>query len=467
MISQLFIQSPRGDVIIYKDFKGNVLKSATDTFFRKATLWEGQGKDAPPVFQSDGIQFIHVRVGGLFWVATTRENVSPSLVLELLMRMYWITRDYLGIVSEESVRRNFVLIYELLDEVLDYGFPQNSSTERLKQFIAMEPAVSRPRVPPPSQEAASTPTDIVKSVLDTARTGTKEEIFVDIVEKLTAIFDSSGHLRASNIVGSIQVKSYLTGNPPIRLGLCDNIVLGHKDSSVLAYSSEDYGSSSGGPVVLDTYSLHEAVDSEAFDRDRVIELVPPEGHFSLLTYRSSRSFRPPLRVYPVLEDDAYSAEKLTLYVRLRAEYESTKTATGIEVTIPLPGAVERVHCDVDSAAGDGSSTLLASIPGKASFSQHAEWKEREKKVVWSLKHLRGGKEHVLKVRITIPVGTSELVKQDYGPLMVQFVLPGKPSASGMDVKYMKVLKGDLLRGQGPSRWFRVVALANSYQIRTG
>lgn len=40
-------------------------------------------------------------MGGLFWVASTRENVSPSLVLELLMRLYWICRDYFGYVSEE------------------------------------------------------------------------------------------------------------------------------------------------------------------------------------------------------------------------------------------------------------------------------------------------------------------------------------------------------------------------------
>ncbi len=33
-----------------------------------------------------------MQVGGLFWVATTRENVPPSLVLELLQRIYWIAR---------------------------------------------------------------------------------------------------------------------------------------------------------------------------------------------------------------------------------------------------------------------------------------------------------------------------------------------------------------------------------------
>ena len=38
-----------------------------------------------------------------------------------------------------------------------------------------------------------------------AYAGAKEEIFVDIVEKLTAIFDAGGHQKSGSIVGAIQV----------------------------------------------------------------------------------------------------------------------------------------------------------------------------------------------------------------------------------------------------------------------
>ena len=40
-----------------------------------------------------------------------------------------------GDFSEEVVKGNFVLIYELLDEVLDFGFPQIADAAILKQFI--------------------------------------------------------------------------------------------------------------------------------------------------------------------------------------------------------------------------------------------------------------------------------------------------------------------------------------------
>jgi len=59
-----------------------------------------------------------VKVVGLLFVATTRANVSPSLILELLQRIARVIKDYLGILSEESLRKNFVLVYELLDEVI-------------------------------------------------------------------------------------------------------------------------------------------------------------------------------------------------------------------------------------------------------------------------------------------------------------------------------------------------------------
>ena len=117
-------------------------------------------------------------------VATTRDNVSPSLVLELLKRIAGIIKaslphacrsaahhldkqslpssmiitsfivitssrldkqypeqDYCGLVSEEAVRKNFLLIYELLDEIVDYGYPQNSSSEALREFVLNEPTV--------------------------------------------------------------------------------------------------------------------------------------------------------------------------------------------------------------------------------------------------------------------------------------------------------------------------------------
>ena len=49
-----------------------------------------------------------------------------------------VFKDYCGVLTEESIRKNFILIYELLEEMLDYGYPQITSTELLKNCVHNE-----------------------------------------------------------------------------------------------------------------------------------------------------------------------------------------------------------------------------------------------------------------------------------------------------------------------------------------
>ena len=56
------------------------------------------------------------------------------------------TQDYCGVLSEDAIRKNFVLVYELLDEIIDYGYPQSTSTDALKMFVLNEPIPVTPSV---------------------------------------------------------------------------------------------------------------------------------------------------------------------------------------------------------------------------------------------------------------------------------------------------------------------------------
>ena len=77
--------------------------------------------DAPPLFNIDGINFGYVKKSGLYIVATTRFDICPSIILEIIHRVCKIIKDFCGVLSEEAIRKNFVLIYEILDEILDFG----------------------------------------------------------------------------------------------------------------------------------------------------------------------------------------------------------------------------------------------------------------------------------------------------------------------------------------------------------
>eukprot|EP00882_Tetradesmus_deserticola_P022731 GHRQ01024672.1.p1 GENE.GHRQ01024672.1~~GHRQ01024672.1.p1 ORF type:complete len:164 (+),score=52.15 GHRQ01024672.1:1065-1556(+) len=61
---------------------------------------------------------------------------ASCLLLRLFLQLVDLLRSYFeGALNESSVKRNFVLIYELLDETMDYGFPQLTEPAALKSFI--------------------------------------------------------------------------------------------------------------------------------------------------------------------------------------------------------------------------------------------------------------------------------------------------------------------------------------------
>lgn len=48
---------------------------------------------------------------------------------------------------------------------------------------------------------------------------------MDVFEKISVLFNASGYVINSSIEGCIQMKSYLTGNPPLRLALNEDLVV--------------------------------------------------------------------------------------------------------------------------------------------------------------------------------------------------------------------------------------------------
>lgn len=58
----------------------------------------------------------------------------PGMINELFLKLlFQIFLEYFKELEEESIRDNFVLIYELLDEVMDFGFPQTTDSKILQE----------------------------------------------------------------------------------------------------------------------------------------------------------------------------------------------------------------------------------------------------------------------------------------------------------------------------------------------
>ena len=65
-------------------------------------------------------------------------------------------------------------------------------------------------------------------------------------------------------------------------------------------------------VMLDDCNFHQSVSLDRFETERLLELVPPDGEFAVMNYRSTYPFKPPFRVQTVVEDDANTALKVSL-----------------------------------------------------------------------------------------------------------------------------------------------------------
>src|SRR5271169_3032306 len=136
MISGIFIFNQKGEVLISRLYRHDLKRSIADVF-RIQVLSSTDIRS--PITTLGSTTFFHVKRENIYIVAVTKVNANAALVFEFLHRLVdGIGRSYFGKMDEEGVKNNFVLIYELLDEILDFGYPQNSDIDALKMYITTE-----------------------------------------------------------------------------------------------------------------------------------------------------------------------------------------------------------------------------------------------------------------------------------------------------------------------------------------
>ena len=60
------------------------------------------------------------------------------MVFAFLHTLVNVLENYFKDLQEQSIRDNFVIVYELLDEMMDNGYPQTTEVKLLKGFIHTE-----------------------------------------------------------------------------------------------------------------------------------------------------------------------------------------------------------------------------------------------------------------------------------------------------------------------------------------
>lgn len=119
-------------------------------------------------------------------MAVCKGNPNVLMILYFLHKLVEVLAEYFDGLEDESIRDNFVVTYELLDEMMDNGYPQITEDKVLREYIKTEShklsksdKVSDAQVPIAVSNAVSWRPEGVKY--------SKNEIFLDVVEKLNLL----------------------------------------------------------------------------------------------------------------------------------------------------------------------------------------------------------------------------------------------------------------------------------------
>eukprot|EP00429_Kryptoperidinium_foliaceum_P008853 CAMPEP_0176008610 /NCGR_PEP_ID=MMETSP0120_2-20121206/3831_1 /TAXON_ID=160619 /ORGANISM="Kryptoperidinium foliaceum, Strain CCMP 1326" /LENGTH=463 /DNA_ID=CAMNT_0017341395 /DNA_START=12 /DNA_END=1402 /DNA_ORIENTATION=- len=462
MISNFFVLSPRGDTIIAKNYRnerGNTgahERSHTEAFFRKVKFWDdesyltpgGGTKDASKDKITKSESEARKKRGDappvLSLAAATARNTSPVTTIELLSTIARVFKDYCGTLSEEAIRKNFILLYELLDEMLDFGYPQITRTQNLKSCVYNEPIVveyigsTSNMVNPKTASANAVHKPVISSVNANGRKtenahNQRNEIFVDILERLNVLFSNNGYVLNSTIDGCIQMKSYLAGSPELRLALNEDLAIGKNQGT--------YGS-----VTVDDINFNDCVNLSEFESQRTLSFVPPDGEFVVLNYRVTGDFTTPFRIFPSIEE--VEPKKLEITLLIRAEMAHNHFGANVTVELPMPKCTAVASCSVISSPGVGNSS--------------AEFVRSEGMIKWTMKKLPGGSEQTMKAKITLDQPCTSQIRREIGPVNMNFEIP-MFNVSNLNVRYLRIAEN--MAGYTPYRWVRYVTQSNSYVCR--
>ncbi|XP_046859814.1 AP-4 complex subunit mu-like isoform X2 [Xenia sp. Carnegie-2017] len=395
MFSQVFVLNERGDSLIFRKYRGDVEGNSTEVFYNRIrTTRDSQ----PPCFNINGVHYIYIHTAGLYFVLNTKKQVSPNFVLEFLQRFAAICKDYCGTLNENSIQQNFVLIYEILDEVLNYGYIQETSTQALKPFIHTQPKIIEP-YNKAAQFSSGNLFGIDKlhisgdpskrSVVQHDQIPKKGEIFSDIVEQLLVQIDEKGNVIRSEIIGSVTVRSFLPDGCVLQFSFSENLYRLHQHN--------------GSGLRLEDYTFHPSVSCEDFEDSGKLSVISQLGeHFEqcfqlrVMNYRMSgnasvESFPFNVKVIP---EDSDSSRIKSVCLQIRCSISSEKYAHHIEVHFSTPRDTESVSCpgqDVEFSKEtgvaiwrisqcQGGSTMRALLKLHGEFEENFDWNRELKSV---------------------------------------------------------------------------------------
>lgn len=437
MASQIHFLDIKGKPLLSRDYKGDISSTTIEKFpllllELENTVDDGEYK---PFINHEGINYIFINHNNLYICALTRKNENIMTIIIFLSKLVEVMTQYFKSLEEESIKDNFVIIYELLDEMMDFGVPQTTDTKILKEYITQDYY----------SLIKSTPTHLVAppNALTNSVSWRKEgifykknEAFLDVIESINMLITANGQVLNSEILGEIKIKSHLSGMPDLRLGLNDKgIFTGNNDAIT----------DSGKNIEMEDIKFHQCVRLSKFENEKLITFIPPDGEFTLMSYRlsSSQFLMKPL-ILVNCKTKVHKHSRIEILCTAKAQIKKKSTANNVEVIIPIPE-------DADTPKFSPEYGSVKWIPEKSCL-------------IWKLKTFPGGKQFSMRAELGLPAVTDPESIMSKKPIKVNFSIPYF-TTSGIQVRYLRINEPKLQYQSYP--WVRYITQSgDDYIVRT-
>lgn len=427
MISTILIIDTKGEILANRKYRDDFNEQDIDTY--RLSYVAAKELTTPCVVINETSFLCHVH-HETYYVAITRKNANATLIFQFLAKLPGILFKVIGLpdLKSSTIKQHTPDVMELLDEMIDGGYPQNTDYESLRLLTQRQ-----------SRSEGVVGTEKQVTIMATGAVTWRpakifyriNELYVYVIEHVNMLINSTGKILDSSVSGQIIMKVYLSGMPECKIGFNDKITGGQSNSMVTSQKQ----------IQVNDMVFHQCVKLTNFAEERAISFIPPDGEFELMKYNITDHIPEPFIVTPLLHDLPGNA--LDIRINIRSKFKSNISATPVVMKIPMPDNASDIK--ITSTLGIGKY-----VPSKNA-------------VVWKSKNFPGKTEAgiLIRVKCLASITNSSPSTRLKDPISVDFNVQSL-SASGLRIRYLKVLEKT---GYHCDKWLRHVTKAGKYEVR--
>ncbi|ODV93414.1 hypothetical protein PACTADRAFT_5197 [Pachysolen tannophilus NRRL Y-2460] len=383
MSSAVYILDDNFDIIISRVYKQDLNSHLIISNFKK--IKNNNVNNHVPVIHHDGINYIYITHNDIVILTLCFKNTNVMLLLSYLYKFVELLQNYLliqntttvtsinndsiGKLDKELIKENYILIYQLFDEILDFGIPQLTDFSMLREYILNDNDKIKSTTKDEDEKDRivgdlDTSNMINSSISRTTTTSIswrpkgifykKNEIFINLIEKISFNYNLQTNEIKKNIInGEINCKNYLSGMPICKIGLNESLISNFyksidDDNSQNLNLNNNKNDNKKKKIIFDNINFHQCIELSNITSNNLIQFIPPDGFVKLITYQiiniSTINLKPLILINPLYKifnkrknGDKNGVEKfkLKLTVNLKTLFRKKFMIKNLEISIPL------------------------------------------------------------------------------------------------------------------------------------